>query len=53
VDREAAVRAIGAARSALMRIGGTDDPEEMAGVLRDLRVAVRLQQPGRARTWRG
>jgi len=46
VNREQALRAIGAARSALMRIGGTNDPEEVARVLKDLRVVVRLQQPG-------
>jgi len=45
VDREAASRAIGAARSALDRVWATSDPEEMAAVLRDLRVVVRLQQP--------
>jgi hypothetical protein len=46
LGRESAARAIGRARSALVRIGGTSEPEEVAGVLRDLRVVVRLQQPG-------
>jgi hypothetical protein len=33
VDKETAVRATGAARSAFDRVSATSDPEEMAGVL--------------------